>query len=243
MGDARHAMGAVILPHRVSVAQRDRARRAELRAQAAADAVRVHGELLGMDKKRIERFVHDSALDLIGSAYLCRRERLSLADELRQTVEHRVCRGNDPARLCLVRCIKHRDVVFRHDDLGTAAVCKIFLRAELGGILPRLADLAAAGHNEIDLLAAAEQRTPQMVAYDVRDLPGIRRRTHDPRHLRFQRRGNTGADALHERHCLLAERGGELLCGVFAVSCTGKIKDHSVIPLSPAKTGGILTLV
>ena len=51
------------------------------------------------------------------------------------------------------------------------------------------------------------------------------------------------ADALHERHCLLAERCGELLCSVFAVSCASKIKDHSVIPLSPVKTGGILTSV
>ena len=236
-------MGAVILPHRTAIVQRDGARWAELRAQAAADAVRAHGELPGVDEKRIERFVHNAALDLIGSADLCRRERLSLADELRQTVKHRVCRGNDFTRLGLVRCIEHRDVVFRHDDLGAAAVCEILLRAERGGVLPRLADLPAAGHNEIHLFAAAQERCAQMVAHDVRNLPGICRRAYDPRRLRFQRRRNTGADALHERHCLLAERCGELLCGVFAVSCAGKIKDHSVIPLSPVKTGGILTSV
>ena len=39
----------------MAVVQRDGACRAELRAQAAAGAFFIHGELLGVDEERIER--------------------------------------------------------------------------------------------------------------------------------------------------------------------------------------------
>ena len=74
-GNACHAVRAVILPNRMSVVQRDGACRAELRAQAAAGAFFIHSELLGVDEERIERFVHNAAFELVGSAHLRLRER------------------------------------------------------------------------------------------------------------------------------------------------------------------------
>ena len=169
IADARHAMGAVFAPDRLSVFQMDVVQRTQLHAPAAADAGIRCPESIRFYKEAIEHWVHWAAHKAVVEG-LSRRGKFLPGLELRQhLLKRRLCLLHDTPGLLLLGCMEHGNVVFRHDDLRSPHIMQVFLRRKLPVIACCIANFAAAVHHKPDTLCPGQRGLAQPLRHHPGD--------------------------------------------------------------------------
>jgi len=181
IADARHTVGAVFAPDRLSVFQTDVVQRAQLHALTAADAGIRCAEGIGFYKEaikhRVYRAAHKAVVEVVS-----RRGKFLPGSELGQhLLKRRLCLLHDALCLLIPGCIEHGNVVFRHDDLGRAHILQLLLRCKLPVIACRIANFAAAVHHKPDALCPGQRGLPQPPRHHPGDAPCVGRR--DQHHI------------------------------------------------------------
>lgn len=83
------------------------------------------------------------------------------------------CSGNNLLRFFCLGYVEHGNIILRHDNLRRAHISKLFFFAKPAVIPESVADLAAADHDEPNLLGFGKLRPTQPARHQMGDTPGV----------------------------------------------------------------------
>ena len=221
-------MGAAVSPNRLTDPQGDVVHGTNLGAPAAPGAAVPDAEGLRLDKERVERRIHRAAHEAVIEIIPGGGKGPLRPDGGDSRIDGRFGPGHNLPSFLHLGCVKHGDIILRHNDLHRSHAGQALSLAK-GPVIPGgAANLAAAGHDKPHPLCSGHPGFQQPVPHQAGNPPCVGGCDYHQILPGLHRRGVLSLDALIQIQQLVVQLRRHTLCHMPTIACAGKIQDHMV---------------
>lgn len=172
-------MRALRSPYRLSAPVCYIVHRAFFRTLSATNTGIICLKGVGLNEKlikyRVYRTAHKAVIEI---ASRCGKS-LSRLNAHNGLLKRWLCSFHDAPGFFCLRCAKHRNVVFRHNNLCCSHIAQVFLFGKFAIVFCCVTNLAATVHHKSDSFRTNKLGLGKPIRYDSRNTPCICWRNHD----------------------------------------------------------------